>query len=79
MHAVTAVRRINFLLCQRQDNPVSHKAAQEAKPFKIKGCQQLFAMFILKSGLAIQILDLSFTSVITTNRRLFKKYKSKAS
>lgn len=61
----------NFLLWQRQVNPVSHKAAQEARPLKIKGCQQLFAMFILKLGLAIQILDLTFTSVITTNRRLF--------
>lgn len=48
----TVSERIDFLLCQSQDHPVSHKAAHEAKPLKIKGCQQLFAMFILKHRLA---------------------------
>lgn len=67
----TVSERIDFLLCQSQDHPVSHKTAQEAKPLKIKGCQRLFVMFILKHGLAIQILGLSFSSVVTTSNRLF--------
>lgn len=72
--ALTAVsanlKFINFLVSQRQGNPVSQKTAQEARPLKIKGCQQLFAVFILKPGLAIKILELTFTYVIITNRRL---------